>query len=81
MAAKASPTQMLMSILATHELDAIIIDHDDPHSTETPHPAFGALEFVSNFSGSWGKAVVSKEHAWLWTDSRWVRAYGCSIVF
>ncbi|GBE58712.1 metallopeptidase M24 family protein [Babesia ovata] len=62
---------MLMSLLTAYQLDAIIIDHDDPHSTEIPHPAFGALEFVSNFSGSWGKAVVSRENAWLWTDSRY----------
>ncbi|GFE53432.1 metallopeptidase M24 family protein [Babesia ovis] len=71
MASTKSPTSMLMDALVSHNLDAIIIDHDDPHATEIPHDAFGALEFISKFSGSWGKALVSRDGAWLWTDSRY----------
>ncbi|GIX61436.1 peptidase, putative [Babesia caballi] len=66
-----SPVRQLMAALHEHKLDAIIIDHDDPHATEIPHEAYGALEFFSKFTGSWGKAVVTGEGAWLWTDSRY----------
>eukprot|EP00371_Babesia_bovis_P003318 XP_001611965.1 metallopeptidase M24 family protein [Babesia bovis T2Bo] len=71
MADNLTPTHKLMKALVTHNLDALIIDHDDPHATEIPHEAFGGLEFVSKFTGSWGQALVSTEGAWLWTDSRY----------
>ncbi|KAK1933217.1 metallopeptidase M24 family protein [Babesia divergens] len=66
-----SNTRALMAMLVDLNLDAIVIDHDDPHATEVPHPAFEGLQFVSNFSGSWGKALVTREIAYLWTDSRY----------
>lgn len=75
MATNTSATHNLISFLKEQQLDGIIVSHDDPHATEYPHPTFGALEFISGFTGSWGHALVTQQKAYLWTDGRyWVQA-------
>lgn len=56
-------------------LDAFIFPSTDPHSGEYVPDHWKTREWISGFNGSAGTAVVTKEHAALWTDSRyWLAA-------
>ena len=54
-------------------LDAYIVPSDDPHLSEYVPPAYARRSFISGFGGSAGTAVIFKDEALLWTDSRYVR--------
>ncbi|KAK2196420.1 bifunctional Creatinase-Aminopeptidase P-Spt16 [Babesia duncani] len=68
---RASAKQIHSLLSSKYNLDAFIVNHDDPHATEVPHPAFDSLAFVSNFTGSAGKAVITRNEGYLWTDFRY----------
>jgi len=53
------------------ELDAYIVPPDDPHLSEYVPEAYMRRKFLSGFGGSAGTAVVFKDEALLWTDSRY----------
>ena len=53
-------------------IDAYIIPSDDPHLSEYVADAYGRRAFVTGFDGSAGTALVTKDAAFLWTDSRLV---------
>ena len=52
-------------------LDAYIIPSTDPHQSEYVAERWESRKWISGFSGSAGTAVVTQEHAGLWTDSRY----------
>lgn len=55
--------------------DAAVTVGEDPHNSEYTPKRWCQREFVSGFTGSAGVVVVTKEHAGLWTDSRyWIQA-------
>ncbi len=41
------------------------------YQSEYVHPCDGRREYISGFSGSAGTAVITKNHAALWTDGRY----------
>ena len=48
---------------------------EDPHNSEYTPLRWCQRQFISGFTGSAGVVVVSKDHAGLWTDSRyWIQA-------
>ena len=50
---------------------------EDPHNSEYTPLRWCQRQFISGFTGSAGVVVVSKDHAGLWTDSRyWIQAAG-----
>ena len=51
--------------------DAVIIAGTDPHASEYPAPRWKQVEWVSGFTGEAGDVVITKDHAGLWTDSRY----------
>lgn len=51
-------------------LDVYLVPTDDPHLSEYTPLAYNRRGFLTNFHGSAGTAVVTKEEALLWTDSR-----------
>ena len=53
-------------------LDAYIVPSDDPHLSEYVPPAYARRSFISGFGGSAGTAIIFKDEALLWTDSRYV---------
>lgn len=57
--------------MALDGIDAYIIYTADPHNSEYPADHWKFREFVSGFNGSAGVVVVTKNHAGLWTDSRY----------
>ena len=52
-------------------LDAIIIPSDDPHLSEYVPEAYMRRKFMTDFGGSAGTALVTRDEAHLWTDSRY----------
>jgi Xaa-Pro aminopeptidase len=52
-------------------ISAVIIPSSDPHQSEYPADRWKTREWISGFTGSAGVAVVTMEHAGLWTDARY----------
>ena len=52
-------------------LDAFIIPSTDAHLSEYPPKHWESRKWISGFTGSAGTAVVTKEKAGVWTDSRY----------
>lgn len=57
--------------MALYQLDACIIPSNDPHQSEYVADHWKTREWISGFSGSAGVALVTKNYAGLWTDSRY----------
>lgn len=54
-----------------NKLDAWIIPGSDPHQSEYVADHWKGREWISGFTGSAGNIVITKNHAGLWTDSRY----------
>lgn len=52
-------------------IDAYIIPSTDPHQSEYVAKLWESRAWISGFSGSAGTAIITKDHAGLWTDSRY----------
>lgn len=50
--------------------DAVIVTGTDPHASEYPAPRWKQVAWASGFTGEAGDLVVTRDHAGLWTDSR-----------
>jgi Xaa-Pro aminopeptidase len=57
--------------MAANGIDAYIITMSDPHMSEYVADHWRTIKWLSNFSGSAGNIVVTKDFAGLWTDSRY----------
>ncbi|WDP87675.1 MAG: aminopeptidase P family protein [Desulfobacter sp.] len=54
---------------------AVIIPSADPHQSEYMASHWQARHWITGFTGSAGTAVVTRDHALLWTDFRyWIQA-------
>ena len=58
-------------IMFKNDIDAVIISGTDPHLSEYVPDAWRSREWISGFSGSYGKVAITKDRAVLWTDSRY----------
>ena len=55
--------------------DAAVTVGEDPHNSEYTPLRWCQRQFISGFTGSAGVVIVTKDHAGLWTDSRyWIQA-------
>lgn len=61
----------LRHFMEAKKLDAIIIPTTDAHLSEYPPKHWESRKWISGFTGSAGTAVVTKEKAGVWTDSRY----------
>ena len=52
-------------------ISAIIVPSSDPHQSEYPADRWKTREWISGFTGSAGVAVITMDHAGLWTDVRY----------
>jgi Xaa-Pro aminopeptidase len=66
-----SRLNLLRSLMSAQDLVAYLIPQTDAHGSEYIHPKDKRREFISNFTGSTGTAVVTKDSAMLWTDGRY----------
>ena len=63
--------QTLRKLMQKQQLDAWLIPSGDPHQSEYVAEHWKGRQWISGFSGSAGTAVVTAEHAGIWTDSRY----------
>ncbi len=66
-----SKFQKLREILKKDSINAFIIPTSDPHKSEYIADYWKIREWLTGFSGSAGTAVITQNHAGLWTDSRY----------
>ncbi len=61
----------LRSLMKESNIEAYIINGNDAHLSEYVPPRWKTREWISGFTGSYGRVVVTSEKAALWTDSRY----------
>ncbi|XP_067858197.1 xaa-Pro aminopeptidase 1 isoform X1 [Heptranchias perlo] len=62
---------MKNTTLMTQPIQALIVPSGDNHQSEYIAPCDCRREFLSGFDGSAGTAIVTLEHAAMWTDGRY----------
>lgn len=62
---------LLRSQMENAGVDAYIIPSEDPHQSEYVAEYWECRKWISGFTGSAGVAVVTHDHAGVWTDSRY----------
>ncbi|KAL5523413.1 hypothetical protein ACEPAG_7586 [Sanghuangporus baumii] len=75
---KVDTTQRLLELrglMAKENLDYYVVPSEDPHGSEYVAECDRRREFISGFTGSAGQAIISRNSAYLVTDSRyWLQA-------
>lgn len=61
----------LRGLMLENSIDAAIISGTDPHLSEYIPNYWQSREWISGFSGSYGKVAITQTRAALWTDSRY----------
>jgi Xaa-Pro aminopeptidase len=61
----------LRAVMDKNGWDAAVISGSDPHSSEYPAPRWQQVKWLSGFTGEAGDLVITRDHAGLWTDSRY----------
>jgi Xaa-Pro aminopeptidase len=62
---------LLRGLMKKTNMEAYIINGNDPHLSEYVPSRWKTREWISGFTGSYGRVVVTSEKAALWTDSRY----------
>ncbi len=63
--------EALRSLMQTCGWDIVILGGSDPHGSEYPSPRWQQVRWVSGFTGEAGDLVITRDHAGLWTDTRY----------
>jgi Xaa-Pro aminopeptidase len=61
----------LRKLMLSANIDALIVPSSDPHQSEYVAAHWQERSWISGFTGSAGIVVITKDHAGLWTDSRY----------
>lgn len=61
----------LKNFMEQNNLDAFIIPSTDAHLSEYPASHWESRQWISDFTGSAGTVVVTRQKSGLWTDSRY----------
>ncbi len=59
------------NFMAEKNLNAFIVPSTDAHLSEYPPTAWESRKWISGFTGSAGTAVITRDKAGVWTDSRY----------
>lgn len=71
----ANKLDLFREALRLLKLDAFIVPMCDPHFSEYVAKKYARVEYISEFKGSAGTAVITLNEAALWTDGRyWLQA-------
>ena len=63
--------EALRSLMRENGWDIVILTGCDPHGSEYPASRWKQVEWLSGFTGEAGDIVVTRDHAGLWTDTRY----------
>jgi len=61
----------LREAMLAANLDAYLIPSSDPHQSEYVTAHWQSRAWISGFTGSAGLIIITRDHAGLWTDSRY----------
>jgi len=61
----------LRALMKQYQVDALIVPSSDAHLSEYVANHWKTREWISGFTGSAGTAVITMDHAGVWTDSRY----------
>jgi len=61
----------LRDLMLEKGIDAVLIYGTDPHLSEYVPDAWRSREWITGFTGSYGKVAITMNQAALWTDSRY----------
>ncbi len=61
----------IRQLMLKFNIAAVIIPSNDPHQSEYVAEHWQARKWLTGFSGSAGMAVITRDHAILWTDFRY----------
>ncbi|MEI6274654.1 MAG: aminopeptidase P family protein [Prolixibacteraceae bacterium] len=61
----------LRVLMHQQQIDAYLITGTDPHLSEYTPEEWKTREWITGFTGSYGKVLVTKDKAMLWTDTRY----------
>ena len=61
----------LRALMRENGWDIVILTGSDPHESEYPALRWKQVEWLSGFTGEAGDLVVTRDHAGMWTDSRY----------
>jgi len=61
----------LRNLMKSERVEALIIYGTDPHLSEYVPTNWRSIEWISGFTGSYGRVVITQDQALLWTDSRY----------
>ena len=62
--------EALRALMRENAWDILILGAGDPHASEYPAPRWQQVKWVSGFTGEAGDLVITRDHAGLWTDTR-----------
>jgi len=63
--------QALRLLMQKAGWDAAVISGTDPHGSEYLPERWQQRKWISGFTGSYGTVVITRDHAGLWTDTRY----------
>ena len=63
--------EAVRSLMQRSGWDILILTGSDPHASEYPAPRWQQVCRVSGFTGEAGDLVITRDHAGLWTDTRY----------
>ncbi len=61
----------LRALMLKNRIDAYLITGTDPHLSEYTPDEWKTREWISGFTGSYGKVLVTSDKVLLWTDTRY----------
>ncbi len=67
----ATRIEALRALMRENGWDIVILTGSDPHESEYPALRWKQVEWLSGFSGETGDLVITRDHAGLWTDTRY----------
>lgn len=63
--------QALRELMKENGWDAVLVGASDPHCSEYPAARWKQVEWLTGFTGEAGSVVITRNHAGLWTDTRY----------
>ena len=63
--------EAVRSLMQSNGWEILILTGSDPHASEYPAPRWQQVCWVSGFTGEAGDLVITRDHAGLWTDTRY----------
>ena len=63
--------QALRELMKENGWDAVLVGASDPHCSEYPAARWKQAEWLTGFTGEAASVVITRNHAGLWTDTRY----------